>query len=140
MLLWQRAGAVPESVDLVSGLFYLTVGSTLTGVQPWTGQVEVRVTGANSSGSGGIYGVRNGVALGLDQGPAGEAWGYDVAGQRVIWSTRVLPWPHYFVDLSGIGGSADPGSDTVILTACAQRIQSGTQQICQRPQLVLIDR
>ena len=140
MLLWQRAGAVPESVDLVSGLFYLTVGSTLTGVQPWTGQVEVKVTGANSSGSGGIYGVRNGVALGLDQGPAGEAWGYDVAGQRVIWSTRVLPWPHYFVDLSGIGGSTDPGSDTVILTACAQRIQSGTQQICQRPQLVLIDR
>jgi outer membrane protein assembly factor BamB len=140
MLLWRRAGAVPESVDLVSGLFYLTVGSTLTGVQPWTGQVEARVTGANSSGSGGVYGVRNGVALGLDQGPAGEAWGYDVAGQRVIWSTRVLPWPHYFVDLSGIGGSTDPGSDTVILAACAQRTQSGTQQICQRPQLVLIDR
>jgi len=140
MLLWRRAGAVPESVDMVSGLFYLTVGSTLTGVQPWTGQVEARVTGANSSGSGGIYGVRNGVALGLDQGPAGQAWGYDVAGQRVIWNTRVLPRPHYFVDLSGIGGSTDPGSDTVILTACAQRIQSGSQQICQRPQLVVIDR
>jgi outer membrane protein assembly factor BamB len=138
--LWRRAGAVPESVDMVSVLFYLTVGSALTGVQPWTGQVEVRVNGASSSGSGGIYGVRNGVALGLDQGPAGQAWGYDVAGQRVIWSTRVLPWPHYFVDLSGIGGSTDPGSDTVILTACAQRVQSGAQQICRRPQLVLIDR
>jgi outer membrane protein assembly factor BamB len=139
-LLWRRAGAVPESVDLVSGLFYLTVGSTLTGVQPWTGQIGVKVTGANGSGTGGIYGVRNGVALGLDQGAAGEAWGYDVTGQRVIWSTRALPWPHYFVDLSGIGGSTDPGSDTVILTACAQRVQSGAQQICQRPQLVLIDR
>jgi outer membrane protein assembly factor BamB len=139
-LLWQLRGAVPESVDLVSGLFYLTVGSTLTGVQPWTGQVEARVTGADSSESGGIYGVRNGVALGLDQGPAGEAWGYDVTGQRVIWSTRVLPWPHYFVDLSGIGGSTDPASNTVILATCAQRIQSGVQQICQRPQLVLIDR
>ena len=139
-LLWRRAAAVPESVDLVSGLFYLTVGSTLTGVRPWTGQVEARITGASSTGSGGVYGVRNGVALGLDQGPAGRAWGYDVAGQRVIWSTRVLPWPHYFVDLSGIGGSTDPGSDTVILTACAQRAQSGAQQICQRPQLVLIDR
>jgi outer membrane protein assembly factor BamB len=139
-LLWRRAGAVPESVDLVSGLFYLTVGSTLTGVRPWSGRVEARVTGANSSGSGGVYGVRNGVALGLDQGPAGQAWGYDVAGQRVIWSTRVLPWPHYFVDLSGIGGSTDPGSDTVILSACAQRIQSGAEQICQRPELVLIDR
>jgi outer membrane protein assembly factor BamB len=138
--LWRRADAVPESVDMVSVLFYLTVGSALTGVQPWTGQVEAKVTGGSSSGSGGIYGVRNGVALGLDQGPAGQAWGYDVAGQRVIWGTRVLPWPHYFVDLSGIGGSVDPGSDTVILTACAQRIQSGGQQICQRPQLVLIDR
>jgi outer membrane protein assembly factor BamB len=137
--LWRRADAVPESVDMVSVLFYLTVGSALTGVQPWTGQIEAKVTGADSSGSGGIYGVRNGVALGLDQGPAGQAWGYDVAGQRVIWGTRVLPWPHYFVDLSGIGGSTDPGSDTVILTACAQRIQSGGQQICQRPQLVLID-
>ena len=138
--LWRRAGAVPESADMLSVLFYLTVGSALTGVQPWTGQDEVRVNGANSSGSGGIYGVRNGVALGLDQGPAGQAWGYDVAGQRVIWSTRVLPWPHYFVDLSGIGGSTDPGSDTVLLTACAKRVQSGAQQVCQRPQLVLIDR
>ena len=37
LLLWQRAGAVPESVDLVSGLFYLTVGSTLTGVKVTVG-------------------------------------------------------------------------------------------------------
>jgi outer membrane protein assembly factor BamB len=138
--LWRRADAVPESVDMVSVLFYLTVGNALTGVQPWTGQVEARVTGASSSGSGGIYGVRNGMALGLDQGPAGQAWGYDLASQRVIWNTLVLPWPHYFVDLSGIGGSTDPGSDAVILTTCAQRIQSGGQQICQRPQLVLISR
>ena len=79
---------MPESVDLVRGLFYLTVGSTLTGVQPGTGQIEARITGANGSGSGGVYGVRNGVALGLDQGQAGEAWGYDVAAQRVIWSSR----------------------------------------------------
>src|SRR5262249_27056036 len=69
-----------------------------------------------------------------------QAWGYDVVGQRVIWSTGALPWPHYFVDLSGIGGSTDPGGNTVILTDCAQRVQSGARQICQRPQLVLIDR
>ena len=131
---------MPESVDLVRGLFYLTVGSTLAGVQPWTGRVQARVAGAVGSGSGGVYGVRDGVALGLDQGPAGQAWGYDVAGQRVIWTTRTLPWPHYFVDLSGIGGSADPGSDSVILTTCAQRTQSGARPACQRPQLVLIDR
>ena len=60
-------------------------------------------------GSSGLYGVRGGVALGLDQGPDGDAWGYDVARQRVVWTTPRLPWPHYFVDLSGIGGSADAG-------------------------------
>jgi outer membrane protein assembly factor BamB len=139
-LLWQRAGAVPESVDMVRGLFYLTAGSTLTGVQPLTGRTEARVTGANGSGSAGVYGVRNGVALGLDQGPLGQAWGYDVAAQRVIWTTRTLPWPHYFTDLSGIGGSADPASGTVLLAACARRVQVGAQQVCQQPELVLVDR
>ena len=49
---------------------------------------EARITGANGSGSAGVYGVRNGVALGLDQGQAGEAWGYDVAAQRVVWNRR----------------------------------------------------
>ena len=47
---------------------------------------------------------------------------------------------HYFVDLSGIGGSADPGSGTVLLTACAQPVQIGARQVCQQPELVLIDR
>ena len=138
--LWRRAGAEPDSVDLVQRLFYLTVGNALTGLQPWTGRVEAEVSGADGSGSAGVYGVRGGVALGLDEGPLGQAWGYDVASQRVIWNTRTLPWPHYFVDLSGIGGSADPGSGSVLLTACEQRIQVGGTQICQRPELVLIDR
>jgi outer membrane protein assembly factor BamB len=52
-LLWRRTGAVPESVDPVRGLFYLTVGSMLTGVQPWTGRVEARVPGAAGAGAGG---------------------------------------------------------------------------------------
>jgi hypothetical protein len=138
--LWRRAGAVPESVDVTAGLFYLTVGSTLTGVQPWTGRTQARVTGVNGADSGGVYGVRNGVALGLDLGPLGEAWGYDVTSQRVIWTTRPLPWPHYFVDLSGIGGSADPDNATVLLTACPQRIATASGQLCQDPELVLIDR
>lgn len=139
-LLWRRAGAVPESADVVRGLFYLTVGSTLTGVQPATGRTEARITGASGSGSAGVYGVRNGVALGLDEGQSGQAWGYDVAAQRVIWSSRTLPWPHYFTDLSGIGGSADPASGTVLLTTCEQRIAVGAQQVCQQPELVLVDR
>jgi hypothetical protein len=142
-LLWQRPGAVPESVDLVRGLFYLSTGGRLVGVRPGTGRTEARITGANGSGSAGIsgiYGVRDGVALGLDQGPLGQAWGYDVAGQQVIWTTKTLPWPHYFVDLSGIGGSADPRSGTVLLTACGQRAQAGARQACQQPELVLVDR
>jgi outer membrane protein assembly factor BamB len=139
-LLWRLAGAVPESADVVRGLFYLNVGSTLTGVQPSTGRIITKVTGASGSGSSGVLGVRGGVALGLDQGPLGDVWGYDVAGQRVIWTTKRLAWPHYFVDLSGIGGSADPGNSTVIITACGQQIQVGTGKICQAPELVAIDR
>ena len=142
-MLWQRAGTVPESVDLVRGLFYLSTGGTLAGVRPGTGRTEARITGANGSGSAGIsgiYGVRGGVALGLDQGALGQAWGYDVAGQQVIWSTKTLPWPHFFVDLSGIGGSADPRSGTVLLTTCAQRVVMAARQVCQRPELVLVDR
>jgi outer membrane protein assembly factor BamB len=138
--LWSLAGAVPESVDVVRGLFYLTVGSTLTGVQPSTGRIVTRLTGASGSGSSGVLGVRGGVALGLDQGPLGDVWGYNVTGQRVIWTTKRLPWPHYFVDLSGIGGSADPGNSTVILTVCGQQIQVGTGKICRTPELVAIDR
>jgi hypothetical protein len=60
------------------------------------------------------------VALGLDQGANGDAWGYDIGAQRVTLTAAGLPWPHYFVDLSGIGGSADPDSDLVVIAACAQ--------------------
>jgi hypothetical protein len=139
-LLWQwaSASAVPESVDVVRGVLYLSAGGTVTGVEPVTGRVVATVTGANASGSSGIYGVRDDVALGLDLGPLGDAWGYDVISQRVIWTTRTLPWPHYFVDLSGIGGSADPASSMVLLADCPQRAASGSG--CQDPQLVLVSR
>ena len=141
-LLWHRADVVPESVDVVRGLFYLALDSTstLTGVQAWSGLSVARVPGASGSATGGVYGVRDGVALGLDLGALGEAWGYAVTQQRVIWNTRRLPWPHFFVDLSGIGGSAGPSDSTVLLSACPQRIQTPTGDICQDPELVLIDR
>jgi hypothetical protein len=67
-----------------------------------------------------VYVVRNGVALGLDQGGNGDAWGYDLAVQRVTLAAPGLPWPHYFVDLSGVGGSADPAGNLVIIAACRQ--------------------
>jgi outer membrane protein assembly factor BamB len=115
-LLWQRASVLPQSADVVSALFYLSRGNTLMAVQPGTG---MRVRGRTVTGSAGLYGVRDGVALGLDHGAEGDAWGYRVAGSRVIWTTPQIPWPHFFTDLSGVGGSADPGSAVVLLTACA---------------------
>jgi hypothetical protein len=153
--LWARAGVVPDSTDVVQSRLYLTKGSTLIGVNPETGARSRRRV---APGSAGLYGVRGGVALGLDQGPAGNAWGYNVTRKRVVWTTPQLPWPHYFADLSSIGGSADAASGTVLITSCAdlggtpgaasgaaapaaspgQPVQAG--QPCQRPELVAIQR
>jgi hypothetical protein len=150
--LWARAQVVPESVDEVQGRLYLTKGSMLLGVNPQTGARNRRRV---APGASGLYGVRNGVALGLDQGPEGGAWGYDVARKRVVWTSPQLPWPHYFVDLSGLGGSADGASSIVLVTSCArlgatrtaaggragsagQPAQAG--QACLRPELVAIQR
>ncbi|MGO9142736.1 MAG: hypothetical protein ACLP70_15000, partial [Streptosporangiaceae bacterium] len=65
------------------------------------------------------------------------------ASRTVIWTATPLPWPHFFVDLSGVGGSADPDNSTVILAACAKvgptaAGQSGPR--CLRPELVAIGR
>jgi hypothetical protein len=139
-LLWRQAGAIPESVDMAGGVFYLSAGSTLTGVGPATGRVVAQMTGAEGSGTSGVYGVRGGVALGLDLGPLGDAWGYDVSSQRVTWTTRTLPWPHFFVDLSGIGGSANPASAAVLLATCPQRVVTSSGPVCQDAELALIDR
>jgi hypothetical protein len=67
-----------------------------------------------------VYVVRNGAALGLDQGASGDAWGYALARQRVTLAAAGLPWPHYFVDLSGLGGSADQAGNLVVIAACRQ--------------------
>ena len=118
--LWSLAGAVPEGTDPAQERFYLTEGTTLIGVNPLTGHVTARASGSAVAGSAGMFSVRDGVALGLDQGPNGEAWGYDVRLQRVTWTSPGLPWPHYFVDISGIGGSAEPDGATVIVADCAK--------------------
>jgi hypothetical protein len=103
-LLWSMAGAVPEGADPAADLVYLTsAGTTLTGVDPLTGQVKTSVSGTAADGAAGMYVVRDGVALGLDSGANGDAWGYDVAAGRVTWTSAQLPWPHYFSDLSGLG-------------------------------------
>jgi hypothetical protein len=139
-LRWRRPGAVVESTDAVRPAIYVTSGSGLTGLNPQTGTA---IPGAAIPDSSGVYGVRNGVALGLDQGASGDAWGYDIGQRHVIWTTPSLPWPHYFVDLSGIGGSAGPFNGTILLAACARAgsaAKSGGAQSCLQPELVAINR
>ena len=118
--LWTIGGAVVEGTDPQKQRIYLTRGSDLVAVNPITGQVTATASGSAVYGSAGLYAVRDGVALGLDQGPNGDAWGYDIGAQRVTLSAAGLGWPHYFVDLSGVGGSADPASDLVVIAACTQ--------------------
>jgi hypothetical protein len=119
---------VPEGADSAAQLVYLTVaGGALVGVDPLTGTVRGSVSGATAGGSAGIYVVRGKVALGLDSGQGGEAWGYSMAAARVIWTASGLPWPHYFSDLSGLGGSADESGTTVVVAICAkQAVPGGT--------------
>jgi hypothetical protein len=118
--LWSIAGAVPEGTDSRPSRVYLTKGSDLIGVAPQTGRIVSTVSGSAVNGSAGVYVVRGGVALGLDQGARGDAWGYDITAQRVTLAAPGLPWPHYFVDLTGVGGSADSTSDTVVIAICEQ--------------------
>jgi hypothetical protein len=118
--LWSAHGAVPEGVDHSPRRIYLTEGSNLVGVDPRTGRVKATASGSAVNGAAGVYVVRNGVALGLDQGASGDAWGYALARQRVTRAAPGLPWPHYFVDLSGVGGSADQAGNLVVIAACRQ--------------------
>jgi hypothetical protein len=138
--LWQYPNVLPDTVDAVAERLYLISGNTLIGVDPQTGTTLARVNAASSSG---LYGVREGAVLGIDHGGLGKAWAYDIAAQRVLWTSRPLPWPHYFVDLSGIGGSAPPGEDGVLLAVCGKvgPQPSGTAPPpCARPMLAVVNR
>jgi hypothetical protein len=133
--LWWKAGSAPEGIDPAQGLVYLmSAGGTLTGVDPLTGQVKTSVSGSGANGASELYVVRGGVALGLDGGANGDAWTYDVAAGRVTWTSSSLPWPHYFSDLSGLGGSAAvSGGGDVVVAACPQLSSAG---LCPDPELV----
>jgi hypothetical protein len=120
--LWSAPGALPEGGDPEQNKIYLGRGATLLQVNPLTGKTEATVP----VNEGGMYVVRDGFALGLDPGSSGAAWGYDIAAGRVALSAAQLGWPHYFADLSGIGGSADPDGDLVVIAACAQAGQPVT--------------
>jgi len=136
-MLWSKAGSVPEGTDPARGLVYLTsAAGTLTGVDPLTGQVKTSVSDSGAYQTAEMYVVRGGVALGLDGGANGDAWAYDVAAGRVTWTSSSLPWPHYFSDLSGLGGSAavSGDSDVVVIAACPQ--DSSSDGGCADPELV----
>jgi hypothetical protein len=142
--LWSKAGSVPEGADPARGLVYLTSADTnLTGVDPQTGRVKTSVSSSAANGGAELYVVRDGVALGLDSGANGDAWAYDVAAGRVTWTSSSLPWPHYFSDLSGLGGSAavSSDSDVVVIAACPQLVSSAASTAssagaCADPELV----
>ena len=138
--LWHYPGALPDTVDAIAGRLYLISGNTLIGLNPQTGSTLARVNAASSSG---LYGIREGAVLGIDHGALGKAWGFGIAAQQVLWTSRPLPWPHYFVDLSGIGGSAPPDQDAVLLAICGQvaaKAAGATVPRCTRPELAVLNR
>jgi outer membrane protein assembly factor BamB len=133
--LWAMSGSVPEGTDPDAGLVYVTsANGVLAGVDPLTGKTRDSVQGTAAAA---MYLVRNGVAFGLDGGGNGMAWGYNLAKGQVTWTWPALPWPHFFSDLSGLGGSAAASGDTVAVTACPHL--AATPGICADPELVAFD-
>lgn len=136
-LIWPRASSALELADAGSGTVYLASGNALTGVDVHSGSVVSRAT---LSVAGSLYWVAGGVALGLDQDALGDAWGYSLGSHRVLWTSAGLPWPHFFTDLSGLGGSASPADDVVLLASCAGIGATATAAgpACARPELAAV--
>jgi hypothetical protein len=137
-LLWQRGSSVLELADADSGTAYLASGNVLSGVDVQSGTLLSR---AMLSVAGSLYWVSGGVALGLDQNALGDAWGYDLVSHRVLWTSAALPWPHFFVDLSGLGGSASTTGDIVLLASCARvgtTSATATGPACALPELAAV--
>jgi len=137
-LLWSRASASVELTDAGRGVVYLASGGKLLGIGISSGVV---LTWAPISVAASLYWVTGGVALGLDENGLGQAWGYDLATRKVVWSSSGVPWPHFFVDLSGLGGSASTGSDIVLLASCAQvgaAQAANSAPACVRPELTAV--
>jgi hypothetical protein len=136
--LWSMARALPEGTDPAAGLVDLTSSAgALIGVDPLTGTVRGTVPASAASGAAGLYVVRDGVALGLSGGANGSAWGYNMARRLVTLTSPPLPWPHFFSDLSGLGGSAAASGDTVVVTACPH-LAAASSGLCADPELVAL--
>ena len=117
---------------------YLASGNRLLGVNMANGK---RLGSAPISVASSLYAVTGGVALGLDEDGLGEAWGYKLSTRRIVWTSASLPWPHYFVDLSGLGGSISAGSTVALLATCAEAgaaLNATSGPVCRRPELEAI--
>ncbi len=144
-LLWpvsvrQHQPGTLELIDTSTQTAYVSSGNTLIGLNVRTGKAVSRPVPALSAS---LYAIARGVALGLDQaqGDLGEAWGYDVVTRRVVWTSAALPWPHFFVDPTGLGGSvSSPRGMTLLTTCAAQGTASGSNAAapCLRPELTAI--
>ena len=138
----QVPGAVAEGSDPVQSVLYANVAGALTGLDPVTGRTLPTKPGTVPDG---VYGVRAGVAFGLDAGAGGAAWGYSIATRHTIWTAKSLPWPHYFAETSGLESSVDPASGTVLLVTCQATgepvpgtVVGGGGKACLKPRLVAI--
>jgi hypothetical protein len=135
---WHKDNMVLELTDPSAGTVYLASGTALDGLDVASGTVLSR---ASLSVAGSLYWVSGGVALGLDQNALGDAWGYSLDSHRVLWTATGLPWPHFFVDLSGLGGSATPGGRVVLIATCARvgpKPTATSAPQCLRPELAAV--
>lgn len=133
--LWTLPGAVPEGTDPEARQVDVTgPAGALTGIDPLTR--AVRATVPASAGAAGLYVVRDEVALGLSGGANGTAFLYSMARNRVTWTAPSLPWPHFFSDPSGLGGSAAVAGGTAVVTTCPHLAAS--PGLCADPELVAL--
>ena len=133
-LRWRRSATALELVDPAKGIGYIAAGNSLFALRLATGDLLGLPA---QSVAAGLYAIRDGIALGLDQGALGVAWGYDMTTRKVVWTSVSLPWPHFFADSSGLGGSAGQDSAVTLLATCAAA-GGGAPAVCQRPELTAI--
>jgi hypothetical protein len=135
---WQQPTGVVELVDAAQGVVYLAKGAKLTGIAAVSGRT---VSSVGISVAASLYWISGGVALGLDQNALGEAWGYSLSARRVAWTSAGLPWPHYFADISGLGGSTSGASDVALVAVCAltgAAPAASAAPPCKRPELAAV--
>jgi hypothetical protein len=136
--LWGPGPGVLDLVDHAGQTAYVADGSYLAAVDVRTGDPLGR---SAASVAASLYAVKAGVALGLDKDALGEAWGYSMSARKVVWTSTPLPWPHFFVDQSGLGGSVSRNGSVTLLATCAATGNGrpgGAGTACVKPELVAV--